>query len=95
MYGDPGTPPLKEDLPRLALSVYGRTKLIIEDMMFDIGKADKEWRIILLRYFNPVGAHPSGTIGEHPSGVPQNLMPFVTQVWNFLPILLAINTELI
>lgn len=80
VYGNPESAPLKEDLPRNALSAYGRTKLFIEDMMFDTAKSDKEWRIILLRYFNPVGAHPSGLMGEHPTGVPANLMPFVTQV---------------
>lgn len=80
VYGNPEEVPLKEDHPRSAISVYGRTKLIIEDMMMDVAKSDKEWQIILLRYFNPIGAHPTGRIGEHPIGVPLNLLPYIQQV---------------
>ncbi|GMH44154.1 hypothetical protein BSKO_12088 [Bryopsis sp. KO-2023] len=80
VYGIPKATPLTEDHPRSAISCYGRTKLIIEDVLGDVAKSDKEWRIVLLRYFNPVGAHPSGRLGEHPNGVPLNLMPFVQQV---------------
>eukprot|EP00803_Ostreobium_quekettii_P008519 evm.model.scf_337.4 EVM.evm.TU.scf_337.4 scf_337:20042-23417(+) len=82
VYGNPSPDevPLKEDHSRQAISVYGRTKLIIEEMMEDVAKADSEWKIILLRYFNPIGAHPTGRIGEHPIGVPLNLMPYIQQV---------------
>ncbi|GMH42048.1 hypothetical protein BSKO_09967 [Bryopsis sp. KO-2023] len=80
VYGMPKVTPLTEDQPRSAISVYGRTKLIIEEMMDDVSKSDSDWRIILLRYFNPVGAHPTGRLGEHPKGVPLNLMPYVQQV---------------
>ena len=76
----PETVPLTEDCPLSALNPYGRTKLFQEDMFRDLSKSDPTWRIILLRYFNPVGAHPSGEIGEHPVGVPNNLMPYVHQV---------------
>jgi len=80
VYGEPTKVPIDETFPRAACSPYGNTKLVIEDIMTDYSKADKEWRIILLRYFNPVGAHPSGEIGEHPVGVPNNLMPYIQQV---------------
>lgn len=80
VYGMPKVTPLTEDQPRSAISVYGRTKMIIEEMMMDVSRADSDWRISLLRYFNPVGAHPSGRLGEHPKGVPLNLMPYVQQV---------------
>lgn len=80
VYGDPQYVPLDEKHQLKAVSPYGRTKLIIEDMFRDIAAADKEWRIILLRYFNPVGAHPSGLIGEEQKGIPNNLMPYVQQV---------------
>eukprot|EP00210_Caulerpa_lentillifera_P005591 g5348.t1 len=80
VYGNPTEVPITEDHPRSAISVYGRTKLLNEDIMMDVANADKEWKIILLRYFNPVSAHPSGKIGEHPIGVPNNLMPYVQQV---------------
>ena len=72
--------PIKESTPLAAMSPYGRTKLMIEDIFRDVAKSDPEWRIILLRYFNPVGAHPSGEIGEHPIGIPNNLMPYIQQV---------------
>ena len=80
VYGDPQTLPITEDLTLSASNPYGRTKLIIEDMLRDIAAADLTWRIALLRYFNPVGAHESGRIGEDPSGIPNNLMPFIMQV---------------
>ncbi len=80
VYGEPEVVPITEAAPIGAVSPYGRTKLYIEEMLRDAAAADKRWRTILLRYFNPVGAHPSGTIGEDPNGVPNNLMPFAMQV---------------
>ncbi|XP_020576723.1 UDP-glucose 4-epimerase GEPI48-like [Phalaenopsis equestris] len=80
VYGWPKQVPCTEEFPLSAANVYGRTKLIIEDMCRDIHKSDSDWNIIFLRYFNPVGAHPSGEIGEDPRGIPNNLMPFVQQV---------------
>ncbi|XAR55144.1 UDP-glucose 4-epimerase, partial [Bertholletia excelsa] len=80
VYGWPKTVPCMETFPLTAVNPYGRTKLIIEDMCREIYQSDSKWKIILLRYFNPVGAHPSGSIGEDPCGVPNNLMPFVQQV---------------
>lgn len=80
VYGDPGVAQYTEDLPLKPDNVYGRTKLMVEDVLRDVKKSDPVWRIALLRYFNPVGAHESGLIGEDPSGVPNNLMPFVAQV---------------
>ena len=80
VYGDPASVPIREDFPRSATNPYGASKLMIEDMLTDLVKSDPEWRIALLRYFNPVGAHESGLIGEAPSGIPNNLMPYVAQV---------------
>ena len=80
VYGDPGYEQYREDTPLAPINVYGRTKLIVEDILRDIKKSQPSWRIALLRYFNPVGAHVSGMIGEDPSGVPNNLMPFIAQV---------------
>lgn len=80
VYGNPETVPLTEDCPLSAVSPYGQTKLWLEDMMRAMSAADSRWHIILLRYFNPVGAHPSGLIGEDPAGIPNNLMPYITQV---------------
>ena len=80
VYGQPQHLPLTEDHPLSATNPYGRTKLVIEDMLRDAFAADDTWRIGILRYFNPVGAHESGLIGEDPQGVPNNLMPFVAQV---------------
>lgn len=80
VYGDQGTGQYREDAPLAPMSVYGRTKCMVEDMLCDFCAADPRWRVALLRYFNPVGAHPSGLIGEHPSGTPNNLMPFIAQV---------------
>ena len=79
VYGDPETTPIKEDFPLSATNPYGRSKLFIEEILRDLYISDNEWDIVLLRYFNPVGAHPSGTIGEDPNGIPNNLMPFIAQ----------------
>ncbi|PWN07447.1 UDP-glucose 4-epimerase GalE [Rhodohalobacter mucosus] len=80
VYGDPETSPIPETAPVTAVNPYGRTKLTIEYILKDLYRSDPEWNIALLRYFNPVGAHESGLIGEDPNGIPNNLMPFVTQV---------------
>ncbi|CEN76787.1 UDP-glucose 4-epimerase [[Clostridium] sordellii] len=80
VYGDPETCPILEDFPLSATNPYGRTKLMIEDMLRDICKADKSLNVAILRYFNPVGAHKSGKIGEDPNGIPNNLMPYITKV---------------
>ena len=80
VYGDPESVPIREDARTGATNPYGRTKWFIEFMLQDLAKADARWAIGNLRYFNPVGAHPSGRIGEDPRGVPNNLMPFVAQV---------------
>ncbi len=80
VYGDPQYLPLTEDHPLSATNPYGKTKLVIEDMLRDLHRSDPGWRISILRYFNPVGAHVSGLIGEDPQGTPNNLMPFVAQV---------------
>ena len=80
VYGDPANLPINEDFPTSATNPYGRSKLMVEEIMQDLAKSDDSWRIALLRYFNPVGAHPSGMIGEDPNGIPNNLMPFVSQV---------------
>ncbi|MRW93043.1 UDP-glucose 4-epimerase GalE [Duganella sp. FT80W] len=80
VYGDPASVPILENFPLAATNPYGRSKLMIEDMLRDVARADDSWRIALLRYFNPVGAHESGLIGEDPNGIPNNLMPFVAQV---------------
>lgn len=80
VYGDPQRLPLQEDHPLSATNPYGRTKLIVEDMLRDLHASDPSWGIAILRYFNPVGAHESGLIGEDPKGIPNNLMPFIAQV---------------
>ncbi|UUV16073.1 UDP-glucose 4-epimerase GalE [Clostridioides difficile] len=80
VYGDPHTCPILEDFPLSVTNPYGRTKLMIEQMLVDISKADKSLDIALLRYFNPVGAHKSGRIGEEPNGIPSNLMPYITKI---------------
>ena len=80
VYGEPQVLPLTEDHPLSATNPYGRSKLVIEDMLRELHVADPTWRIAILRYFNPVGAHASGRIGEDPDGLPNNLMPFVSQV---------------
>lgn len=90
VYGVPKQVPISEDFPRSATNPYGRTKLMIEDILNDLCIADPEWSVSLLRYFNPIGAHESGRIGEDPNGIPNNLMPFITQVaigrWDVLNI---------
>lgn len=80
VYGDPDSVPVAEDFPLSATNPYGRSKLMIEDILRDLGQSEAGWKVHLLRYFNPVGAHESGLIGEDPHGVPNNLMPFVSQV---------------
>lgn len=80
VYGKPESVPIREDFPLSVSNPYGRTKLIIEDMLRDIYKSDNEWDIVLLRYFNPIGAHESGMIGENPHGIPNNLLPYVAKV---------------
>lgn len=80
VYGDPASVPIREDFPLSATNPYGRSKLIVEEMLRDLPIARSDWKICLLRYFNPVGAHKSGLIGEDPNGIPNNLMPYVAQV---------------
>ena len=81
VYGDPAFVPITEECPMGEITnPYGRTKAMLEQILTDIQKADPEWNVILLRYFNPIGAHKSGKIGENPNGIPNNLMPYITQV---------------
>jgi len=80
VYGDPASLPITEDFPLSATNPYGRSKLVIEEVLQDLYKSDKDWNISILRYFNPVGAHISGLIGEDPNGIPNNLMPYISQV---------------
>ena len=80
VYGDPASVPIREDFPLSASNPYGRTKLFIEEILRDLHRSDARWDVTLLRYFNPVGAHLSGLIGEDPAGIPNNLMPYVSQV---------------
>ena len=80
VYGDPETVPIQEDFPLTATNPYGRTKLFIEKILRDVHTSDDSWNIAVLRYFNPVGAHESGRIGEDPNDIPNNLMPYITQV---------------
>ena len=80
VYGDPEQVPIDESFPLSATNPYGRTKLMIEEILQDLYVADSSWRIAILRYFNPIGAHISGKIGENPTGIPNNLMPYITQV---------------
>ncbi len=80
VYGDPASLPIKENFPLSATNPYGRTKLMIEEILQDLYCSDKSWNIVLLRYFNPVGAHSSGEIGEDPGGIPNNLMPYISRV---------------
>lgn len=80
VYGDPASLPISEDFPTSATNPYGRSKLMIEEILQDLHVSDNSWRIALLRYFNPVGAHPSGSIGEDPNDIPNNLMPYISQV---------------
>ncbi len=81
VYGDPAVIPITEECPKgHCTNPYGQTKSMLEQVMMDLQKADPEWNVVLLRYFNPIGAHPSGRIGENPNGIPNNLMPYITQV---------------
>jgi len=80
VYGDPASLPIDESFPRSATNPYGQSKLMVEHILEDLAKADEEWNIAILRYFNPVGAHESGLIGEDPNDIPNNLMPFISQV---------------
>jgi UDP-glucose 4-epimerase len=80
VYGDPQSVPILEDFPLSATNPYGRTKLMIEEILQDLHSSDPSWNIALLRYFNPVGAHHSGMIGEDPEGIPNNLVPYISQV---------------
>ena len=80
VYGNPASVPIYEDFPLSVTNPYGRTKLMIEEILQDVVVSDPEWKVILLRYFNPVGAHKSGRIGENPRGIPNNLTPYITQV---------------
>ncbi|AIW21305.1 UDP-glucose 4-epimerase GalE [Vibrio coralliilyticus] len=80
VYGDPASVPITEDFPTSATNPYGRSKLMVEECLTDFQKANPDWSVALLRYFNPVGSHPSGHLGEDPQGIPNNLMPFVSQV---------------
>lgn len=80
VYGNPDTVPIKEYFKLAPTNPYGRTKLMIEEILQDLYKSDDEWNIAILRYFNPVGAHPSGLIGEDPNGIPNNLLPYIAQV---------------
>jgi len=80
VYGDPASVPIREDFPTSATNPYGRSKLMVEEILADLHKAESGWSIGCLRYFNPVGAHESGLIGEDPNGIPNNLMPYISQV---------------
>ena len=81
VYGDPAVIPITEECPKgHCTNPYGQTKSMLEEVLIDVQKADKTWNIVLLRYFNPIGAHKSGLIGEDPNGIPNNLMPYITQV---------------
>jgi UDP-glucose 4-epimerase len=80
VYGDARTMPIAEDAPTQACNPYARTKLVVEEMLGDLARAHADWSVTLLRYFNPVGAHPSGRMGEDPRGIPNNLMPYIAQV---------------
>ena len=80
VYGDPAIIPITEECPKgQCTNPYGKTKSMLEDVLSDVQKADNEWNVVLLRYFNPIGAHKSGLIGENPNGIPNNLMPYITQ----------------
>ena len=84
VYGSPKTVPILEDFPLSVTNPYGRTKLMLEEILQDFHTADPEWNVILLRYFNPIGAHKSGRIGENPKGIPNNLMPYITVSYTHL-----------
>ncbi|WP_108125522.1 UDP-glucose 4-epimerase GalE [Saccharospirillum mangrovi] len=80
VYGDPASVPIREDFPLSATNPYGQSKLMVELLLQDLARSDERWRIAVLRYFNPVGAHESGRIGEDPNGIPNNLLPYIAQV---------------
>jgi len=80
VYGMNNTVPFKEDMPTSCTNPYGWTKLMLEQILSDIANSDPEWGVVLLRYFNPIGAHPSGIIGENPNGIPNNLFPYIARV---------------
>lgn len=81
VYGDPAIIPITEQCPKgHCTNPYGQTKSMLEEVLMDVQRADKEWNVVILRYFNPIGAHQSGRIGENPNGIPNNLMPYITQV---------------
>ncbi len=81
VYGEPAVIPITEECPKgFCTNPYGQTKWMLEEVLKDVRRADPEWNVVLLRYFNPIGAHPSGRIGEDPNGIPNNLMPYITQV---------------
>jgi UDP-glucose 4-epimerase len=80
VYGENNPSPLDETMPTSATNPYGQTKLMIENILFDLARSDEQWSIACLRYFNPIGAHESGLIGENPNGIPNNLLPYVSQV---------------
>ena len=82
VYGDPASLPIKEDFPLSTTNPYGTTKLMIEGILKDLYKSDNSWNIVILRYFNPIGAHKSGLLGENPNGIPNNLMPYIVKVAN-------------
>ena len=94
VYGSPKTVPITEDFPLSTTNPYGATKLMIEDILRDIYVSDNEWRICILRYFNPIGAHKSGLIGEDPNGIPNNLMPYIAKVASgVLPVLSVFGND--
>ncbi|MBP1754714.1 MAG: UDP-glucose 4-epimerase [Firmicutes bacterium] len=80
VYGNPATVPIREDFPLSATNPYGRTKLMLEEIFRDLYQSDRRWNIVMLRYFNPIGAHKTGLIGEDPKGIPNNIAPYITQV---------------
>lgn len=80
VYGNPTTVPIREDFPLSATNPYGRSKLMLEEIFHDLYQSDHQWNIVILRYFNPIGAHKSGLIGEDPKGIPNNIAPYITQV---------------
>ena len=101
VYGDPAIIPITEECPKgQCTNPYGWTKSMIEQVLMDVQKADPEWNVVLLRYFNPIGAHESGLIGANPNGIPNNLMPYITQTavsvrnWECLAMIMILLTEL-
>ena len=94
VYGNPKTLPIDEDFPLSTTNPYGTTKLFIENILSDVYKANSKWNIAILRYFNPIGAHKSGLIGEDPNGIPNNLMPYIVKVaCNQLPVLSIFGSD--